>query len=121
MRKSNLSSGRYIPSRRSNSNTWTRNQNTVKHKFETKFGPVTHTVFVALVVTVLGLIYLTQAAKITNYDYEAQRIDTEIAELTSRKEDLEVENARLTALNTINNSEVAKNMVQPTDINYVNE
>ena len=109
----------FVPSRRVSS--WNRNQNTVKYKFENKFGPVTHTVFVALVVTVLGLIYLTQAAQITNYDYEAQRIDEAISDLTNRKQDLEVENARLTALSAIEGSTVASQMTDPADIRYVSE
>ncbi|MCL2444613.1 hypothetical protein FWD07_00645 [Candidatus Saccharibacteria bacterium] len=77
---------------------------------------MTHTVFVALVVTVLGLIYLTQAARITSYDYEAQRIDAQISELTNRKQDLEIENARLTALSAIEESAVAREMTEPTEI-----
>jgi hypothetical protein len=94
---------------------WTRNQNTVKYTtVSAKLGPVSHTIFIGLAIAVLGLIYLTQAAKITNYDYQAQAIDNEIAELTSQKDDLEVENARLTALNTIRNSETAKAMVTPS-------
>ena len=109
----------FVPSRRVSS--WNRNQNTVKYKFENKFGPVTHTVFIALVITVLGLIYLTQAARITNYDYAAQRIDQEIAELTNRKQDLEIENARLTSLSVIAESAVAQGMTEPVDTRYVSE
>lgn len=98
-----------------------RNQNTVAFTSAVKLGPVTHTVLVALMITVLGLIYLTQATRATSYDYEAQKIDEQIAELTSQKTDLEVENARLTALETIRNSDVAKSMTTATDTKYVNQ
>ncbi|MCL2869709.1 hypothetical protein FWF48_02775 [Candidatus Saccharibacteria bacterium] len=101
--------------------SFSRNQNTVKYSSNIKLGPVTHTVFVALVITVLGLIYLTQAAKITNYDYEAQKVDEQIATLSEQKDDLEVENARLTALNTITDSETAKAMTTPSSVNYISE
>ncbi|MDB5177649.1 MAG: hypothetical protein JWO61_32, partial [Candidatus Saccharibacteria bacterium] len=37
---------------------WNRNQNTVAFASSVKLGPVTHTVLVALMITVLGLIYL---------------------------------------------------------------
>lgn len=87
-----------------------RNQNTVAFTSSVNLGPVTHTVLVALMITVLGLIYLTQATRTTTYDYEAQKIDSKIAELSNEKTDLEVENARLTALETVRNSSVAKNM-----------
>src|SRR6187549_3919032 len=100
---------------------WNRNQNTTRFASNVKLGPVTHTVLVALMITVLGLIYLTQATKATGYDYEAQKIDTKIAELTSQKTDLEVENARLTALETVRNSTVAREMTSPGATDYVRE
>ena len=50
---------------------------------------------------------------------ERQKIDAEIAELESRKADLEVENARLTALETIECSSVAQEITTPESINYV--
>lgn len=100
---------------------WGRNQNTVAYSSPIKLGPVTHTVLVALMITVLGLIYLTQATKATSYDYEAQKIDDKIAALASTKTDLEVENARLTALETVRNSSVAKAMTQPADTQYVQQ
>lgn len=96
-----------------------RNYNSVSHVSAIKLGPVTHTVLVALMVTVLGLIYLTQATKATGYDYAAQEIDTKISELSIEKSDLEVENARLTALQAIQNSQVASTMESPGDTQYV--
>jgi cell division protein FtsL len=100
---------------------WNRNQNTVAFASNIKLGPVTHTVLVALMITVLGLIYLTQATRATSYDYEAQKIDSKIADLTSQKTDLEVENARLTALQNVQNSSVARNMTSPSETHYVSE
>lgn len=100
--------------------SWSRNQNTVAFASSIKLGPVTHTVLVALMITVLGLIYLTQATKATSYDYEAQKIDSKISQLSTEKTDLEVENARLTALSTVRSSDVAKAMTTPTSTEYVN-
>lgn len=94
---------------------WNRNQNTVAFTSSVKLGPVTHTVLVALMITVLGLIYLTQATKATTYDYQAQSIDEKIESLSSQKTDLEVENARLTALEAVESSSVAKSMTEPTE------
>lgn len=95
-----------------------RNQNMAVFKPSAKLGPVAHTILVALMILVLGLIYLTQATKPTSYGYEAQKVDAEIAELENKKTDLEVENARLTALEAVENSDVAKEMVTPTAVNY---
>ena len=96
-----------------------RNQNSVAFASAIKLGPVTHTVLVALMITVLGLIYLTQATKATSYDYEAQKIDSQIAELSEERTDLEVENARLTALSTVRDSSVAKAMTKADAPAYV--
>lgn len=95
-----------------------RNQNTVAFASSVKLGPVTHTVLIALMVTVLGLIYLTQATKASAYDYEAQKIDDKIAEMATVKADLEVENARLMALESVKSSEVAQAMTEPSETNF---
>lgn len=100
---------------------WNRNQNTTRFASNVKLGPVTHTVLVALMITVLGLIYLTQATRATGYDYEAQKIDSKIADLTTQKTDLEVENARLTALDNVQNSSVAREMTKPAQTDYASE
>lgn len=70
-------------------------------------------------ITVLGLIYLTQATRATSYDYASQKIETQIADLNDQKADLEIENARLTALETIKNSGVAREMTAPASTEYV--
>jgi cell division protein FtsL len=101
--------------------SWNRNQNTTRFMSNVKLGPVTHTVLVALMITVLGLIYLTQATRATAYDYEAQKIDTKIADLATKKTDLEVENARLTALETVQNSSVAREMTKPAQTSYAGQ
>lgn len=98
-----------------------RNYNSVSYISSVKLGPITHTVLVALMITVLGLIYLTQATKATSYDYASSAIDDKIAELTTQKSDFEVENARLTALQTIRKSTVAANMTTPSKTDYVNQ
>jgi len=98
---------------------WSRNQNTVAYASAIKLGPVAHTVIVALMVTILGLIYLTQATKATSFDYESQKIDSQIAELSSIKGDLEVENARLTALETIQKSSVAREVTTASKTEFV--
>ena len=97
---------------------WSRNQNTVAYVSAIKLGPVTHTVLIALMITVLGLIYLTQATRATSYDYATQKIDNQISELNTQKSDLEIENARLTALETVKNSSVATTMTAPAATEY---
>ena len=108
----------YVSRRQQN---WSRNQNTTRFQSAIKLGPVAHTVLVALMIIVLGLIYVTQASRTTGYDYEAQKIDSQIADYNEQKSELEVENARLTALETVKNSAVAKEMTSPANTQYVQE
>ena len=104
---------------RRDSHRHSRNHNSVNYISAVKLGPVTHTVLVALMITVLGLIYLTQATKAIGYDYTASEIDSQIAELSVERNNLEVENARLTALKTIENSSVAAEMTEPSSTDFV--
>jgi cell division protein FtsL len=98
-----------------------RNYNSVGYASSVKLGPVTHTVLVALMITVLGLIYLTQATQATGYDYTLEEIDSKIADLSVQKTDLEVENAKLTSLQAIRDSSVAANMTQTTELEYAQQ
>lgn len=114
-----MSQTNYYVSRRQQN--WSRNQNTTRYQSAVKLGPIAHTVLVALMIVVLGLIYVTQATRTTGYDYEAQKIDSKIAEYNQQKSELEVENARLTALETVKNSSVAQEMTTPSSTQYVQE
>jgi cell division protein FtsL len=109
----------YYTSRRQQN--WSRNQNTTRFVSSVKLGPVAHTVLVALMITVLGLIYLTQATRTTGYDYQSQKIDSQIADLNGQKSDLQIENARLTALSTIKDSSVAREMTTAASTEYVQQ
>lgn len=95
-----------------------RNQNAARFTSSVKMGPVAHTVLVALMITVLGLIYLTQATKTTAYSYEAQDLDSQLSELAAQKSEYEVQNARLTALERVKNSSVAASMTTPGSTEY---
>jgi len=114
-----MSQNNYYVSRRQQN--WSRNQNTTRFQSAVKLGPVAHTVLVALMIVVLGLIYVTQATRTTGYDYEAQKIDSKIADYSEQKSELEVENARLTALETVKSSSVAKEMTTASNTQYVQE
>lgn len=100
------------------STKWQRNQNTVAFVPKASIGPVTHTVLVALLITVLGLIYLSQVTKTSTFGYTLQSQTEQMAALTVQRQDLEVENARLQALTKVKDSSVAKAMTAPvsTDI-----
>lgn len=100
--------------------SWRRNQNTVKFSVKTGLGPISHTIFIALMLAVLGLIYLTQITKTSTYGYQINDLNVKKEQLLSEKRDLEVESARLQALERTANAEVAKAMESPQSTSYAN-
>lgn len=101
------------------SQNWRRNQNTVRFKPSKKLGPISHTVLVALMLAVLGLIYLTQITKTSTYGYEINDLSNKKEQLLSEQRDLEVETARLQALERVGQSSVAKALESPSQTDYV--
>ena len=92
---------------------WQRNQNTVAYVAPTRMGPITHTVVVALMVAMLGLVYLSQVTKSSTFGYTLQQQNDTLASLAAEQQDLEIENARLQALTTVKDSNVAAAMTAP--------
>ena len=109
-------SASFVSSRRSRQ--WQRNQNTVAFVSKAGMGPITHTVIIALMIAVLGLIYLAQVTKTSSYGYILEKQTNQMASLTAERQDLEVENARLQALTRVKDSSVAKAMVEPASVDY---
>lgn len=97
---------------------WRRNQNTTRFAPTATLGPVTHTVLIALMIAILGLIYLTQVTKTSLYGYQLDDKQTKLDGLLAEKQNLEVENARLQALERVKNSSVAANMEAPASTDY---
>ncbi len=104
--------------RRDQRQVWRRNQNTVKYQLTAGLGPVSHTVLIAIMLCILGLIYLTQITKTSAYGYQINDLKVKKDQLSNEKRDLEVESARLQALERVKNSDVAKAMTTPTQTDY---
>lgn len=113
-----MRSDSYVARRGGNASaSWSRNRNTVRHTPKT-LGSVSNLVIVMILVVIVGLIYVAQGARATNYDYELSAIEDEIAELEAKKEDLAVERARLTSIAASENSEVANSMETATNSGF---
>lgn len=93
-----------------------RNQNTIKHALNSKqFGPVTHTVIVVLLLSVMGLMYLAQINKTNAYTYPINQLETRKEAFLDEQAELQVEAARLGSLETVKNSSVARNLTSPSN------
>jgi hypothetical protein len=88
-----------------------RNYNLVRHQPKVVLGPVRYGIAMMGLALVAGLVYVTQGPRATAYDYEIQSVQTEVARYESMRDDLALENARLTSVVASERSEVAANMV----------
>ncbi len=109
-----------IPSNRANAAVWRRNQNTVKFRIGRGLGPISHTVLVALMLAVLGLIYLTQITRTSTYGYQINTLNNKQQALQTQNRDLQVETARLQALERVKQSSVAASMNAPVQTDLAN-
>ena len=104
----------------STSANWTRNRNTVAYG-KNGLGKVSYGVVVGMLTLIVGLIYVAQGTKATSYDYQISEVEGEIAELTAKKDDLAVEQARLTSIAKANESAVAVAMEDAKATGYAAE
>jgi hypothetical protein len=91
---------------------WGKNQNTTS--FQNKrggIGPISNSIMLIVLACILGLLYLTQVTKTNSYGYRTHALQQQQAQLKEEHSELEVESARLQALERVKNSEVAKNLI----------
>lgn len=81
-------------------------------------GTMANIAAIVLFTALLGMIYLTQLSKTGSFSYEINKINRQKTELAAQRDNLKVENARLQSLNTIKNSEVARQMTAPASTDY---
>lgn len=104
----------------SRSNNFARNYNTVRHT-KRNLGAISQIIIVFLLTIVFGLIYATQGTKAVGFDYEISDVEDQISEMNAKKDDLNVEKARLNSIATAENSTVAASMEDATVTGYVTE
>lgn len=115
-----LSQTTYVSRRAPVATSFTRGRNTVRHT-RRSLGSISQVVIISLITLVFGLIYVAEGTKATSFDYEISGVESEISEMTARRDDLAVEKARLTSIAAAKNSTVAMNMENATVSGYVTE
>lgn len=89
--------------------SFVRNRNMVRHTTKS-LGSISQIVIVLMITVAFGLVYVSNGTKATSYDYQISAVETEISDMTAKKEDLAVEKARLTSLAAAKTSTVAAAM-----------
>ena len=96
-----------------------RNQNAVRYKSQAKgLGPISNSLMIGILVSALGLMYLTQVTKTSSYGYQVNDLDNRRTELVQENQTLQVESARLQSLERIKNSDVAKQLQTAGDVKF---
>lgn len=98
---------------------WTRSRNSSRTR--NGMSKISYGVIVGMLTLAVGLIYVGQGTTASGYDYQISEIENSITELQIQKEDLAVEQARLTSLATAETSEVAMSMEDGTAAGYAAE
>ena len=107
-------------SRRATGTTFVRNRNTVRHT-RRSLASISQIVIVGMLTLVFGLIYVAEGTKATGFDYEISSVESEIAEMNVKLDDLSVEKARLNSIATAEQSSVAASMENATVTGYAAE
>ncbi len=97
-----------------------RGQNNVRFEgAKPSLGPISHTIILALILAMIGLLYLTQITKTSSYGYQVNELSEKKQQLIDENEALAVEAARLQAINRVKNSDVAKQLSNPEQVDFV--
>lgn len=102
------------------SSSFARGRNTVRHT-KRSLGSISQIVIIGLLILFFGLIYVAEGTRATSFDYEISVVESEISEMTARRDDLAVEKARLTSVATAKNSTVAMAMEDAVVTGYAAE
>ena len=100
--------------------TFTRGRNTVRHT-RTSLGSISQIIIISMITLIFGLIYVAESTKATSFDYQISAVESEISEMTARRDDLAVEKARLTSVAAARTSAVAMSMEDAVVTGYARE
>ncbi|HVS78982.1 MAG TPA: hypothetical protein VHD84_01695 [Candidatus Saccharimonadales bacterium] len=89
-----------------------KNQNSVSFAATARtLGPVSNTVILIVLASLVGLLYLTQVTKTNGFGYTINSLEQQQSQLKDQKANLEVSSARLQSLNRVASSDAAKKLV----------
>lgn len=106
--------------RRDAAASFVRGRNTIRYN-KRSLGSISQILIVSMITLVFGLIYVAEGTRATSFDYEISAVETEISDMTARRDDLAVEKARLTSVAAAKNSAVAAAMEDAEVTGYAAE
>lgn len=98
-----------------------RNQNTYSiARAKSRLGPVSTAIIVLALISLMGMIYLTQVTKTNSLGYQLSSLTEKEKDLQKEKADLEIEAVRLQSIDKIKSSQVAGAMTTLKPSAYAN-
>lgn len=97
-----------------------RNQNIYRSQTRLQLGPTSVGFVTVAIITILALLYLTQITKTSVYGYKLSDLNQKKTKLALAQQELEVEAARLQAIQTIQNNPAVGKMVTEQNVTYAN-
>lgn len=92
-----------------------RNQNSVSFAASARtLGPISNTIILIVLACLVGLLYLTQVTKTNSFGYTINNLEQAQSQLKDERANLEVNSARLQALDRVADSNAAKALVPAT-------
>ena len=95
-----------------------RNQQLIRPQAKLKLGPVSSGIMVTAVIAVLALLYLNQITKTSVFGYQLTELQTMQSKVSSQRQELAVEAARLQSIQQVQSSNVVKTMVPEGPVSY---
>ncbi|MEI7818705.1 MAG: hypothetical protein WCI47_01155 [bacterium] len=95
-----------------------RNQNLTRVESHLQAGPISVSFMLIALVALLSLLYLNQVTKSTSLNYRVSILESKKSELTTKKEQLKIDAARLKSIAEAKQSQVAQAYVPVQNVNY---
>lgn len=95
-----------------------RNQNLYRQPAQLVLGPTSATFVVVALISVLAMLYLNQITKTSVFNYQIADLTAQRDQLLSQTRDLQVQAARLSSIDQVQSSNVAKQMVPVSNVTY---
>lgn len=82
-------------------------------------GPISNVLFMIVIVTLMGIMYLSQVTKANDFSFSLSTLETRKSELVQENEELTLRAARLALINNIKSTRVAKNLSSASSTEFV--
>ncbi len=106
--------------RRQRSRRIKRNSELGSYSASRQMGPVTSTLFLAIIIGVLALLYLTQITRTSVYGPQINELSQQQAVLLQQQQELQVEAARLQSVARIEESSAVAGLEPESSVTYDN-